>query len=306
MPPRRLALVALVAFVATVAVAAPTAGRGDDGASQGAQVRVDVAPLPRPVAPQSGPTSTTVTVEVPCGAVGQEGSRAVNLTLTGKPRWVTATVSPSTVHVGPGDCETRNGTARAQADLEVETTPQAPAFSPANVTVRASSDGLEPGSDDVDVQAAFYAVLDVQTDRPVVVAKPGSQVDFPVELTNMGNGPVAVTAELTNRTPGSGLQPVLPGPVALGAEPTGGNRHATVTVAVETPERNGYVNEAGELEVTWKARYGPQPSLGGDESTSTFRITTKGFRLPAPGASAVVPALGAAALAAAAARPRRR
>lgn len=302
--PRRL--LALVILVATAAVAAPTAGHGEDDATQTAQVRVDVDPLTRPVDPGSGPTSTTVTVEVPCGAVGQEGSRAVNLTVPGKPRWVTATVSPSTVHVGPGDCETENGTARVETELRVETTHEAPAFSPANVTVRASSDGLEPGSDDVEVQAAFYAVLDVQTDRPVVVAEPASQVEFPVELANLGNGPVAVTAELTNRTAGSGLEPVLPGAVGLGAEPTGGNRHATVTVAVETPERNGYVNEGGELEVTWTARYGPQPSLGGDASTSTFRITTKGFRLPAPGAAAVLPALAAAALVAAAARPGRR
>lgn len=303
--PMRPRLVAVALAAALAAVALPSAA-GPGTAAQRPQVQVDVAPLEGPVEPESGLSVTNVTVEVPCGAVGQGGDRAVNVSVASKPSWVGASVSPAVVYLGPDDCEAANGTASARADLVVQTTHRAPAFQAGNLTVRASSDGMDPGTDDLAIEAGFYAVLDVQTARPVVVAAPASQVDLPVEVTNFGNGPVQVTAEGVKGAPTGGLEAVLPGPFTVGSNATGGENTRSLVVPVRTPGGTVYVHETGTIEIRWSAVYALDPGAGGTNATSAFRITTKGVHVPGPGPAAAVAGLAAAALAARRARRRSR
>lgn len=287
--------VAVLAAVAVVAV--PPAG-GQDALAQANQVRVEAAGFGAPIEPVSGLEDTNVTVAVPCGSADENGtSRAVRVEVASKPEWVGATLSPSTVFIQAGDCDASEGTASSWTSLVVQTTAQAPAFEPANLTLRASSDGMEPGTDDVAVEAGFRAVVDAQTPKPAVAAGPDATVDLPVQVTNFGNGPVAVTAQVVN---GSGaLEVTLPDAFTLGAKQKGADHVGNVTVSVRTPAPNGYVDDRSSFEVRWSARYEPDPSVGGAEATSRFRIATRGIHVPGPGAAAALAVLAGAGLASA-------
>lgn len=289
---RRLVLASLLAAAALVA--APALGQGGGTTAQTPQVQVAAAPFEDPVEPFSEPANTTVTVEVPCGSGGGNGTRAVTVEVASKPGWVTATVDPATIHVDTTDCEGTNGTAQGRTSLEVQTTAEAPAFEPGNLTVRASSDGMEPGTADTAVEAPFVAVFDVQTPQPVVTANPGSKVTVEVKLTNHGNGPVNVTSEHVNRSEAGGLEASLPGNLTVGARQTGDDHRRNATFAIQTPGGTGFIQSVGTVVVRWDASYAPDPSAGGASTTTEVRVKTQGFHLPGPGPVGVLAAAGAA------------
>jgi hypothetical protein len=273
--------------------------------AQGFGVQVEVEDIEDPVRPLSDLANTNVTVEVPCDAVSEQGSRAVYLNVASEPSWVTTTVSPSTVYVDATDCD-GNTTARSRTDLVVQTGAQAPAFETGNVTVQGESDGMDPGTDDVAVTAGFYGRLDAQTPRPVVVAEPKEVVDLEVTITNLGNGPMAVTPEMVNRSASDQLKVVLPAKLTVGSNTTSEPNQRAMVVSVQTPFSNGYVDETETLGVLWTGVYAPDPDAGGSASVTRFQVTTKGFHAPGPGPLLTGLGLVGAALAARARRRRPR
>lgn len=291
MGPRELFFVALVS-AATVAV--PAAAQGEGAAAQATGVQVDAGPFDGPIEPLSETGNATVVVSVSCGSLAEGGSRQIHVAVDSAPSWSATEVQPGNVTVSAADCDGTNGTAQARTWLEANLTAEAPAFTPTDVTVRAASDGMEPGTGNASLEAAFYAVLDAQTDRPVVVAEPQSQLDFTVEVTNFGNGPVEVTPTIASKS--AGLGAVLPPAFTVGSNATGNDNRRSVVVSVQTPFQNGYTNQDDRLEIRWSARYAEDSEAGGTNATTQFTVQTKGFHVPAPGPAAVVGALAGAAL----------
>ena len=98
--------------------------------------------------------------------------------------------------------------------------------------------------------------------------KPQKVVIFPAEVANRGAASTRVTFEIASNP--QDATAVIPNPVTI---PAGETR--TITFAVHTPFRNGYVND--EARVTYRAT-----SAEGSASEFDVIVHTRGMYVPGP------------------------
>lgn len=296
--PRGVLIGLLVLVGMIVAVAGSAAAQ--EGL-QGAQTRTQLSATPpsEPVRPLSGLENINVDVTY----TYQEGGFAfvttpIELEVTNSPSWITATLSPSTVYM-PVDGQ--SGEVTRSSTLVVQTTANAPAFQQGNIQIEgvARQNGdLAPsqGSTTVPVQAGFYSVIDAQTPKPVVIAGPQEQIDFPIEVTNFGNGEQTIFLN-TNQKSG-GLDIVLPGAFTVSSQAGGDEDNTrTSTVSIQTPFQNGYINQPGTFTLDVSSAYALDQSNEGMSTRISSLVTTKGFFVPGPGAVAALVSFAGVALA---------
>lgn len=266
-------------------------------------VTVEVAPFEGPIKPLEEVLTTDVVVSVDCRVLADppQQSVPVDLAVVDGPDWASFTMSPSRLLI-PANCPPSTRVLE-RAQLIASTTADAPAFTSANLTVRAtvrSPAGEVAGDGAADVEAGYFAILDARVPQAIRVGPPGVEERFEVDLTNFGNGDTRI--EFFVGSVKDGWSATLPEPIVMGARQTGTEPvNATVEVGL-TPAEGGFLtNEPGMLTVRVVARYAHAVVDEKEELTQSFLLTAKGdgAATAAPVGGAVLATLGAAALVAA-------
>lgn len=261
-------------------------------------MRVTVEPFGAPIPPLKGMLTTKVMIDAPCLAPGSDPTRArMDLWVTDVPAWSTVTIAPSSVAHDPTAC--KGGRLAQEATLAATTTDQAPAFAPQPFRVHAAWVGAMPNltaSDDVEVSASYFSILDVQLAQSIQTVRPGGVATFVVKLANLGNDVTKVVFELEAAE--NGFTTAEPKPIVLQSKQAGGDAiSAEVPILVQAPEGAGYTNQVGTVTYRIRSHHATQEDLVGDATTISLLVTAKGFDAPAPGPG-VLPLLALAAVAA--------
>lgn len=294
------ALAALVALAFLATIAPPAAAQAPTNAQS--TLALEITPFEAPIRPLSGLGQAQLKIKygyVSAGATALTATK-VTLSVAEAPSWAVITISPSTVLVPIKQPQGAAATVDADpqtAIVYVATTADAPAFTPANIKIKASAAANQPiAAADADVsslvQADYFSVIDVQVQQPIRIVRPQTAVDFPVTITNFGNGNSKVAFELVNE-PSGGLQVPIPQPVTLEARQTGGKvTQQTVSFSISTPFKNGYMNQPGLVTVKLKAAYALNSQIKGEEIQFSVLATTKGFYVPGPSPMLAILAVG--------------
>lgn len=297
---RTLSIVLLAAFVGTAFVAMiPTAAAQQSG-SITVQLNAPsevVKPLQAPIQ-FSGKVTFTADYGVAAGLIGVP----VSYTVTKQPAWATVLVSPAT-DIFPAPTAGANAAYTAERPITVTVTAsdQAPAFQADTIEITATTTAPAPGKSftgksSVPLTAGYFSILDIQLAEAIKVERPQMPVIFPVKIQNFGNANTKVTFEIGPGT-STALQVPVPGSVTLQSKQAGGNAiSADVPLTIQTPYKNGYMNEVGIVNYKITSAYALDPKIKGDESSVSVLVTTRGFYVPGPSPLLFVGLLGAIAL----------
>ena len=243
--------------------------------------------------PYDGESRTTVRFEYRCSGMSTEPTDPdmhVAFAVASAPSWAELRVEPTELALEP--CvgirvanATLSGTARADAaatpgDAIVEV-----AWTTAGMTLRETAS--------VTVRAPYVAAIRVDAPVTHVEAKPQSVAVFPLTIHNAGNGLVKVAFELVSKP--ESLQVPLPVPITLQG-PEGAIRSGSVPVTVQTPYRNGNLDENGTLVLRLTPFDPLDPTQRGEPQEVSFSVRTKGFYAPGLQHLGVVAALALAAV----------
>lgn len=117
--------------------------------------------------------------------------------------------------------------------------------------------------------------------------KPQSVAMFPLTLTHKGGAPVEVMLRVVGTT--GDLQAPMPRPVVL-------KDTAQVPLTVQTPYRNGYLDDTGTVTYEVSARDPSSKAPVGEAQVFTVTVHTKGMYVPGPQLFAAMFAVAIAAL----------
>lgn len=259
------------------------------------KVVLRIEPFDGAILPLSGITAIPVTVTVDCGLlVPPHQPTETEVSVAGAPAWAQATVSPARIQASAGDCRGTNVT--LPTELLVSTTQDAPAFTPAEVTLAATVRGAVPATTTATtlVQAGFFSILDV-SGPTIFVTEPRRMATCPMTVTNFGNANTKVFFDVTEAAEGWDVQPPIP--VTLEAKQQGGTKTAETVALNLLPRQEGvYVNEVGTFTVVVTSQYALDASVSGDSTTHSCLVTVRGSA-PSPAGWAAAPAALAIAVA---------
>jgi len=274
-------------------------------AQQQQSLVITVTPNDSKVKPLQGGLTYTAKAVLTYDQSAQAGVIGVPVSFTpgAKPNWASVLVSPNNAifTLGAGGTPGAQGTSSIDLTITVTATSDAPAFQPETVTINAATNPGPPGKSisgtgQFQIQADYFSILDVQVAEPVKVERPQVPVVFPVKITNLGNANTKVTWSVHDSSPGL-VVPVPPALIVQSKQAGGTTNTADVTVTVQTPYHNGYLNEVGTVNYDLKSAYAIDPTVKGDSAQVSLLITTRGFYVPGPelglllGAFVVVAAL---------------
>lgn len=291
-------LVALVGLAFLATVAPPAAAQTNAPSS----LQLTMTAFDAPIRPLSGLGQATLKIDYSYFAAGGTALTATRITLSvaEAPSWAVVTISPSTILIpiqSPSGPSNTIQATQQTAIVYVATTADAPAFTPANLKIKADAAANQPiaaTTGDVQslVQADFFSVIDVQVAQPIRIVRPQTAVEFPITVSNFGNGNSKVAFELVGE-PSGGLQVPIPQPITLEARQTGGKlTQQTVGFNIQTPFKNGYMNQDGLVTVKLKAAYALNSQVKGEEVQFSVLATTKGFYVPGPSPLFAILAIG--------------
>lgn len=257
-------------------------------AAQSAQLVVELQPSPDKLRPLQGQITIPGKVTYTADQTAQTGIIGVPVTLTVRnaPSWAAVTISPQTVIMNFANAQPgASVTATANFNVFVSASEQAPAYQAAPIEIAASAaqpsaaGASATGQGSIPIQAEFFSIIDVQLAEAIKVDRPQQPVVFPLTITNFGNANTKVSFQVVSQA--ENLEVPVPGDVTLQSKQAGGNQiTATVPLTVQTPYKNGYMNEVGSVTYKVTSAYALNPQLKGDESTVSVLVTTKGFYVP--------------------------
>ena len=292
-------LLAVLVAGATLTAFVPTAA-----AQQSGSITVTLNAPTEPVKPLQAPLTfngnviLTTDYSAATGVIGL----AVQYTVTKQPAWANVLVSPSSdiFPINPPQPGQTQVTVTRQITVTVTATDQAPAFAADQIEISAVT-AAPPGGRSLNgkgtaaVVADYFSILDVQLPEAIKVERPQTSTAFPVKISNFGNANTKVNFEVVQAA--EGLQYTLPVPIVLQSKQAGGNQiSADVPLSVQTPYKNGYMNEVGTLNYKLTSAYALDPKIKGDESTVSVLLTTRGFYVPGPSPILFLGLLGVVAL----------
>ena len=228
----------------------------------------------------------------------------VSLTPVQQPSWATLVISPPQIvltfeDAPSGTSQTVGGTFK----VLVSASDQAPAFQDAPVVVEAKSSSTpflaqQTSRAPASIRASYFSIIDVALPESIKVERPQTPVSFPISVTNLGNGPTKVNFELLNAaTEGDKLQIAPPQSLTLEARQTGGSQITKDAILqVQTPFKNGYMNEPRAISMKISSHYATDTQLAGQSETVTVLVTTKGFYVPGPSPLLLIGLVGIAAV----------
>lgn len=299
---KKTTFVVLAMMVASVALTfVPTAA-----AQNSLAVTMVLPPPTESVKPLQSPINFVGTTTI-SGSQDLAGTNVIGFTLAytvaKQPSWASVTVSPTSdiITIAPG--ATPSFSQSKSFTVTVTATQDAPAFQPdtidISVTVTPSQGTGGPGAKtakaSAPVQASFFSILDVQLSEAIKVERPQTPVVFPLKVTNFGNANTKVTFDVTDKT--ENLNTPVPIPVTLQSKQAGGNLISSdVPLTVQTPYKNGYLNEVGVVTYKITSAYALDSKLKGDETVVSVVVTTKGFYVPGVEIPLVIGLIGLAAV----------
>ena len=289
---QKLSFILLAAIVGTALLAlAPTAE-----AQQSGSITITLT-KPEIVQPLQGSVEATATVVLRAdygGATGLVGI-PVQYTIT-CPAWATCTPTPASDVFDPPNANAAGAgaggsyTSTKTVKITISASDQAPAFTPQPMTITATTSGATGGNPITGlgssvVEAGFFSILDVQVQNAIVVERPQTIINIPVSVNNLGNAQTKVTFSIAEGSTvgevANALQPQLPPPTTLGSKQAGATvTKADIVLTVQTPYKNGYMNDGGTLNYKITSAYAINPALRGDESQLSVLVTTRGFYVP--------------------------
>lgn len=146
------------------------------------------------------------------------------------------------------------------------------------------------------VQNGYLPLSLVNPSSLFVKSGQNKKVVFPVEVSNLGNGPTKVTIELTPQNTKKTLESMN-----AGAElrlPTGAGKTTPQKISrnieVQTPHSNGYTNSIYSFTAKFTSKYDGQASgtLSEDVSSVLFTVQVQGVYVPGFDPSSAIAALG--------------
>lgn len=251
--------------------------------------RFDVEAPPGPVRPLVDTLELNYTVDVLCEpALPARGPARIAVWVEAAPPWATLVVEPDVTEVGP--CQGERFVARGIVKLQVSD--QAPAMSADSFTLAAASEGISgnaTGRATLPLTAAYFGILDLQIAESIRVVEPGERAEFPIKVSNLGNGRGRVTFELVEASEGIAVE--VPAPVVLESKQQGGNAISQTVGFVMVGARGGlYLNEVAVAQLRATLVHELDGAFGGEGTVSTL-LTTRGLAAPGPDALSLVLAM---------------
>lgn len=227
----------------------------------------------------------------------------VTYTVSNAPSWAQVVVSPATdvFPVAPSTGASPSTTVSKPFTVSVTASDQAPAFQPGTIEITATASPTQQGGKpatakvNVPVQASYFSILDTQLAEAIKIERPQQPVVFPLKITNLGNANTKVGFAVEDKA--ANLNVPVPIPIVLQSRQAGGNQISSeVPLTVQTPYKNGYMNEVGVVTYHITSSYALDPKLKGDETRVSVVVTTKGFYVPGFEIPMLLGLLGVAAL----------
>lgn len=244
-----------------------------------------------------GALALNATFQWRCAGLARENAtqpQSVRFTVDDAPAWANVSVDPASKDLP--ECD---GVGTLPLVVNVSQRDAALPAEPGRLllTARWLTEGVELGTTaETTLSAAFTLRTNVTAQLSEAKGAPQSVLVFPIVVTNQGNAMAKFSFSVADKSPP--INAVVPPSVTL---PPGGN--ATVPFTVQTPYRNGHVSDDGFVTVRVVPSAALDPRLAGDATTLTFRVTTEGWYVPAPGAALGLLAVTAVALTLRRARP---
>jgi hypothetical protein len=317
-PARRPGLVLAVvglALAATLSLVASPAG-----ALQEIAVETDCPDTAQPVRPAGRPATADCTLRLSYSSAGTGLTDPVQpgipeLTFPGLDPWLNAVASPSQIVTwGPGNAEE---IVEIPVRVTVDASQRAPAFQTSQVEVRPEvvqhprSEGelsrfSGVASASLPVVPGYVGLFEARMTPVQDQVRPQETLRYEVELTNHANGPTRFTFEVPGEGP-PGFTPMVPEPVVVPGisatdQPATGNASSegpptwTTVFEVQTPYRNGYVDDRVSVQLRVDSAWAVDPSEEGMSATLTRTGHAQGAYLPGPGAGFAALAAVAGAL----------
>lgn len=165
-------------------------------------------------------------------------------------------------------------------------TRDAPAFSTANIVIKASSTGgtcVQPPKEaegKTSVKAGFYGKMQARLEKTIDGAGQNSKVTIPLIVENFGNGEILTKYKLENAEK-TKVDVILPGniivPTAIG---TSLDPKQILPIDIQTPYKNGYMNDVAPVVITITSESSEDPEIKGQDATVTALIRTQGVYVP--------------------------
>lgn len=272
-----------------------------------ANLSLEVASQPGTITPITGVESVTINYryQAPVHA------RSINpiqleFDFSGEPGW--ANVVPSTTNAFIPISDDNNPTdVEGSFVLDIDVGATAPAFGRESFTVTAtSSEGTCVGPTNpppvrVTIQPGFHEQWQVRFEQSIHSHGQNSNFQIPLRIDNLGNGMIEVRMTEVQQEGQNGprLDVVLPGGFhQVGAEVQGrGDPTVTLPIDVQTPFRNGYMNERIPLAIEVSGRSADEQTIELTPAQLNAQVQTQGVFVPGFGAvTAVLAFLGVAML----------
>lgn len=301
MNPTRL-MFALLA-IAMVTAALPLVAAQNTPASQSTlppSIVLTITPPDSPIKPLSGVRTINVGGTFTATAGVSVTQVQINYKIDSSPPWAAVSVSPSTVFANVLGSPGQSVTVQIPTTILVSTTADAPAFTPAEIKLTATSlpSGDIAGATTTEttlVEADFFSIIDAAAATTIQIARPQTQVAYPITVTNFGNADTKVFFEIASKPEGWQVQEPIP--ITLEAKQQGGKQTTqTVNLNILTPYHNGYLNEVGAITMKITSNYALDSKQKGDTTQVSVLTTVKGFYVPGPGSMLVVLAIAGLAM----------
>lgn len=309
-------ITALFALVVLAAISMPAAAQTGSTTVTVTMTAKDLGPEGR-LAPEAELANIDVEATVKLSTVGGEcvGQMQVKFTSISPPAYASVVLNPAqateqfaTTSVASAPGQTQEQTKIVKTTLQISTTRDAPAFKDdtyrvkADVTFPTTTGGCTMTGNSAEGQVAIkndYLPL-TQVAPGVYFQKSGQnkKVIFPIDVTNLGNGPTRIKVEVTQPNKNK-LDSIIPpaelhlesraqkGPSALFRQPT--------RIEAQTPHANGYTNSIYSFNVKFISAFdGAGQNTAGDETSVTLSVQVQGVYVPGFDPASMIGALGIA------------
>lgn len=212
----------------------------------------------------------------------------ITFQVSGEPSWANVVLSDRVAFVQVAQGEPTDE--QESVTLTVSVNQDAPAFEKAQFEIQAeAAEGtcvtVADGSADVEITPGFLERWSTEFDQKILQFGQNSAFQIPVSVINNGNGGIEVQFEQIERDEskvnGRALDVVVPsGFKVVGSEAQNSENQQTFSVDVQTPFRNGYMNERFPLAVQVSGRSADQNDIELTEADLRAVVQTQGVFVP--------------------------
>ncbi len=134
----------------------------------------------------------------------------------------------------------------------------------------------EPDSEVVQLEVAFLGLISASIPTTITEAGPQKEIQYEIELTNLGNSLTKVQFEVNGPVP-PGWHPVAPTPIILQSRQQGGSEFSrTVVFLVQTPHKEGWNNDETTFQLKMTPTSTKDSELEGDPISGNFLARVRG------------------------------